>query len=117
MPNYPRLFSLHFVAVLLCASVTHTATLEEYIARVPFKMQVPSTPKFSERVFPITDYGAVGDGQRLNTLAIAEAIEACSKAGGGHVVIPAGLWLTGPIELRSGVDIHTERGALIQFTS
>ena len=90
--------------------------LDGYVARAPFAMPAVPRPTFPSRNFPITDFGAVGDGQTVATAAIARAIAACAAAGGGHVVIPAGLWLTGPIELQSNVDLHTERGALVQFT-
>ena len=63
-------------------------------------------PKFPAREFDITKYGAVGDGRTDCTAAIARAIAACAKAGGGHVVVPAGEFLTGAIHLQSGVDLH-----------
>jgi DNA sulfur modification protein DndE len=99
------------------ASRLAAAPLEDYVARAPFAMPAVPTPSFPDRRFPITDYGAVGDGRTLATAAFARAIAACAAAGGGHVIIPAGLWVTGPIELRSNVDLHSERGALIQFTA
>ncbi len=80
-------------------------------------MPMVPVPSFSDRRFPITDFGAVGDGHTLDTAAFAKAIDACAAAGGGHVIVPAGLWLTGPIALKSTVDLHAERGALVQFTS
>jgi len=91
-------------------------TLEDYLTRAPFKMPAMGAPVFAERAFTITDYGAVGDGHTLNTAAFVKAIDACAQAGGGHVVVPAGLWLTGPIVLKGSVDLHTERGVLVQFT-
>ena len=73
-------------------------------------------PHFRQASFPITQFGAKGDGITLNTAAINAAIEACHAAGGGTVVIPRGLWLTGPIVLRSQVNLHLERGALVTFS-
>jgi len=73
-------------------------------------------PVFQDHTFSIKDYGGVDDGQTLNTEAFRKTIEACEAAGGGKVVVPAGLWLTGPIELKSNIDLHVERGALILFT-
>ncbi len=52
----------------------------------------------------------------LNTKAINDAIKAVNAKGGGKVVIPEGLWLTGPIELLSNVNLHTEKNALVVFT-
>lgn len=73
-------------------------------------------PTFPEQSFSIKDYGAIGDGKTMNTAAIAKTIAACAQAGGGRVVIPAGIWLTGPIQLVSNVNLHAERGALIIFS-
>lgn len=87
-----------------------------YIAKAPFKMKAVIKPVFPNKNFTIVDYGAVGDGQTLNTEAFAKAIDACTKAGGGKVIVPAGLWLTGPIEMKSNVNLVVERGALIQMT-
>src|SRR4051794_23386599 len=63
------------------------------------------------RVFSITDFGAVGDGKTMNSDAFQKAIQACSAAGGGRVTVPAGTFLTGPIQLLSYIDLHLERGA------
>jgi unsaturated rhamnogalacturonyl hydrolase len=63
-------------------------------------------PAFPARDFVITDYGAVPGGQADCTAAMAKAIDACAAAGGGHVVVPAGEFLTGPIQLKSNVDLH-----------
>jgi len=61
----------------------------------------------------ITDHGAVADGTTLNTTAINRAIAEQSAAGGGRVVVPRGLFLTGTVELHSGVELHLEEGAVI----
>lgn len=87
-----------------------------YVAEAPFPMSMPAAPHIPQRVFNLTDYGATGDGQSLNTDAFAKAIDACAQAGGGKVVVPAGLWLTGPIALKSNIDLEVQAGALIQFT-
>ena len=72
-------------------------------------------PEIPEKRFVITEYGAVPNGKASNTKAIAAAIEAASSEGGGTVVIPAGVWLTGPIELKSNINLYTEKGALVCF--
>jgi len=64
----------------------------------------------------IVSFGAKGDGVSLNTESINKAIAAMSQKGGGVVLIPGGLWLTGPIELKSNVNLHLKRDALLQFT-
>jgi polygalacturonase len=72
-------------------------------------------PAFPERDFVITGYGAVADGTTEATRAIAAAVEACAAAGGGRVVVPAGRFLTGPVHLRSRVNLHLARGATLAF--
>jgi len=63
-------------------------------------------PHFPPRYFPITRFGAVGDGTTDCTAAFAAAIAACNRAGGAHVVVPSGQFFTGAIHLRSNVDLH-----------
>ena len=79
---------------------------------VPFDVPVPAFP---DRRFDVTQFGAKGDGKTLNTEAFAKAISACAQSGGGRVVVPAGLWLTGPIVLQSNVDLHLEERAFVVF--
>jgi polygalacturonase len=74
-------------------------------------------PSFPDRAVSIFDHGAVPGGLVDNTAAIASAISACSRAGGGRVVIPRGIWLTGPIDLQSNIDLHVEEGALVLFST
>ncbi|MGD0141030.1 MAG: glycoside hydrolase family 28 protein [Tepidisphaeraceae bacterium] len=73
-------------------------------------------PDIPPRTVSILDFGAVGDGKTDDTQAIAKAIAACAGAGGGHVLIPTGTWLTGPIHLMSRIDLHTDAGALVLFS-
>ena len=84
--------------------------------RAPFDMPAFDRPQFPDRVFDITDYGAVGDGMTKNTQAIATAIGACAEAGGGCVRIPEGTWLTGAIHLKSNVNLHLGEGAVLRFS-
>ncbi|MBN1867105.1 hypothetical protein JW916_07405 [Candidatus Sumerlaeota bacterium] len=74
-------------------------------------------PTFPDVDFNLTDYGGVGDGTTTNTLAFIAAIDACHSAGGGRVVVPAGDWLTGPIHLKSNVNLHVSSGATLYFTT
>lgn len=74
-----------------------------------------SQPRFAELNCYIADFGASGNEFGRNTDAFELAITYCAEAGGGTVMVPAGIWQTGPIRLRSGVRLHLERGALIAF--
>ena len=75
-----------------------------------------AVPVFKKDTFNIIKYGAISDGLTLNTKSINAAITACNAKGGGVVYIPQGLWLTGPIVLKSNVNLHVDRAALVQFT-
>ena len=65
----------------------------------------------SQRVWDITDYGAIGDNLSDNTLAINRAISLCSQAGGGTVLIPEGDFVSGTLFLKSGVTLKLAQGA------
>lgn len=73
-------------------------------------------PKFKNRDYNIVDFGAKGDGVTKNTEAFKKAIEACNAKGGGRVVVPAGKFLTGPIYLKSNVNLHLQEGSTIVFS-
>jgi polygalacturonase len=106
---YTKQNRLFLSLLLLCFSaVAGAQTL-----KVPFTVKQASFKKDS---LSITRFGAIADGVTLNTSSINNAIDACSKRGGGVVVVPAGFWLTGPVVLKSNVNLHLQKGALLQFT-
>lgn len=73
-------------------------------------------PVFGEKVYDITKYGAsLKATPAANQKAINKAIQVCSKAGGGKVKVPAGVWNTGPITLLSKVNLVVEEGATLLF--
>jgi polygalacturonase len=73
-------------------------------------------PAFPKREFEITKFGAAGDNKTDNTGAFRKAIAACSQAGGGRIVVPAGEFLTGAIHLQSNVNLYLASGATVRFT-
>lgn len=73
-------------------------------------------PVFPERRFDITKFGALADGATKATDAIHKAIAACTKAGGGHVVVPEGRYLTGAIHLDNNVNLYLAEGATLAFS-
>jgi exo-poly-alpha-galacturonosidase len=75
-----------------------------------------SKPKPAKR-YVITDHGAVGDGQTLNTKAIQVVIDRCASKGGGVVVVPKGTFLTGAIFLKQGVNLHVEKEGVLKGTT
>jgi polygalacturonase len=84
-------------------------------AAVPDILSRIRPPRFPDRLFAITNYGAIGDGKTDCTQAFAKAIQACASAGGGRVVVPSGRFQTGPIRLQNNVDLHVSRGAIVAF--
>ena len=86
------------------------------LSLISFSQPVVQQTSFKKDSFYITKFGARNDGLYLNTISINNAIDECSEKGGGVVVIPPGLWLTGPLVLKSNVNLHLQKNALLQFT-
>lgn len=72
-------------------------------------------PEIPDRTVSVADFGGVGDGRHLNTTAFAAAIDSLAAQGGGRVVVPEGVWYTGPIVLKDHIELHLETNALILF--
>lgn len=89
---------------------------EKYYQNLPVEMVEPALPSIPEYTVTLTDFGAVGDGMVDNTQAFTKAVSALNKKGGGHLVVPAGIWLTGPISLKSHIDLHLEKNAVVLLT-
>lgn len=106
-----------FVVLMLMLTASSVLAYNDIYAGVPFDMPQVARPSFPDYEVNIADWGAVSDGKTLCTEAINNAIAHVNEQGGGTVVIPAGLWYTGVIELKSNVRLHTEYGAMILFTS
>jgi len=98
-------------------SLSATLSDVELYQNVEFEMPVVQEPVISAETVNIVDFGAVSGGFELCTDAIQRAIDTLAAKAGGKVIIPAGTWLTGPITLRSHVNLHTETGALVIFSS
>lgn len=95
---------------------TAATAAEDIYSSLPFEMDAVQLPSFPDRTSSILEYGAVADGTSLNTEAINKAIQEMSAQGGGTVIIPDGLWLTGPIVLQSNVCLHLSDNALVLFS-
>lgn len=90
--------------------------MDEVYSNVEFAMPRVKETSFPDFEVKITEFGAVGDGIFKNTEAIAKAINQVSKRGGGKVIIPSGIWLTGPITLQSNINLHLNNGAVLLFS-
>jgi hypothetical protein len=95
------------------------STLFFFSLPAQFKGKLPTViaPTFKKDTINIVKFGAVPDGFTLNTKSINEAISAANKKGGAVVLVPQGLWLTGPVVLQSNVNLHLVTGATLLFTS
>ena len=103
-----------FGIAVVTASFTFAQSTDDWMSG--FKMpdvKVPASPAHTAK---LTDFGAVPGGQALCTEAFAKGIDALAAQGGGRLVIPAGIWLAGPIVLKSNIELHADEGALVQFT-
>lgn len=98
-------------------SIAQNSKSNEAYKGIEFKMNKVKEPIIPKNTVNIKDFGAVNGGTVLNSKAFADAIAAVSKKGGGKVIIPAGIWLTGPIILKSNIELHAEAGALIKFST
>ncbi len=119
--NTNRIASLIAVSAFLIASCTTQPKKElnnssKMIEGIEFEMAQVNEPVIPDYSVNIKDFGAIPGGQVINTKAFADAIEAVSEKGGGKVIIPPGIWLTGPVILKSNLELHAENGALIKFS-
>ncbi len=114
------------LAALAVSGVTITSISGAYAAQPAWVNKVVNKihqmvkmdqPRIPHRIFNITSFGAVGNGTTMNTKAIEKAVNACEKAGGGEVLIPAGKYLTGPLTLGSKMNFHVARGAEILMST
>ncbi len=110
-------FTLFSAVIISVSAVSQTAQYPDLYKGIEFKMPKVQEPVIPKNSVVITDFGAKSGGQELCTQAFADAIEAVSKKGGGRVVIPRGTWLTGPITLKSNIELYSEMGALVIFST
>ncbi|QCK13288.1 glycoside hydrolase family 28 protein [Mangrovivirga cuniculi] len=83
---------------------------------VEFDMPKVNEPEFPDNSVSVVDFGAKGDGIFDNSEAFKKAIDAVVEKGGGKVIVPRGIWMTGPIRFQSNVNLHVNEGALIRFS-
>ena len=111
-----KIFLLAMMAIF-ALHVNAQNPYEKFTRNLPFPMAQISAPTIPDRQVTLTDFGAVGDGETLCTEAFVKAIDALSNRGGGHLIVPRGIWHTGPIVLKSNIDLHLEMGAVILFAA
>ena len=108
-------FILQFVILLASCLTAWAGDYDKYYEQLPTEVAQVTLPSIPSNEVSITDFGAIGDGIALNTYAFRNAINRLTEQGGGKVIVPAGVWLTGPIELKDNIELHLEKNALIYF--
>ncbi len=115
----PLLLSIVCLLVLPIAAKTNVPSIKPLPTSVyeglPFFMKKLEDIRFPKRIFRLSEFGGIGNGQHDNSHAFAKAIDSLSSVGGGHLIVSEGIWMTGPIVLRDNVDLHLEQGAVIRF--
>ena len=108
------LLSALFLGAALMVSAQ--SKYDHYYTNLPIEIEHVQEVKFPATSVNIAQYGAVPDGKTDCGEAINKAIKELSKQGGGHVIVPKGVWKTGPIQLRSNIDLHLLKGATLLFS-
>lgn len=116
MKQHAGLLAATVAALALTACSGRSADEFAYLYKdLPFEMAEVSRPSIPDYNVSLLDFGGCGDGVTHNTQAFADAVEHLSAHGGGHLVVPAGIFYTGPIELKSCIDLHVTPQAVIVF--
>ncbi len=109
--------ALAALSVLLGTQLAAADDYSKYYQReLPVELTPVECPAIPDYEVSITDFGGKGDGVTLNTEAFARAMAHLAEKGGGRLMVPGGIWYTGPITFESCVELHLDRGALIMFS-
>lgn len=103
-------------AACIVAATAFADNYSKYYTDLPVHINQVKEFSIPSYEVKITDFGGVNDGVTLNTDAFGKAIAHLSAKGGGHLIVPAGIWYTGPIVFDNNIDLHLDRGALILFS-
>jgi polygalacturonase len=112
MKNFFRLLTISVLSILIFSYTKENndwGGMSEILNRI-------KVPVFPDKEFPITNYGAKGDGKTDCTEAIRKAIDACTLDGGGRVVVPEGKFLTGAVHLKNNVNLYLSEKAILLFS-
>ena len=120
--NLHKIISGTLTAMSLASGLLLTGGCRSYefahlYDELPFRMEQIHRPVIPDHEVLLTDFGAVGDGVILNSDAFRLAVDSLVSVGGGHLIVPEGIWLTGPITLKDNIDLHVTPDAVILFSS
>lgn len=108
-------FLCSLILIFIC-SFNVRAQYSRCYDSVPFEVTEPDLPAIPETRVSLLDFGGTPDGSTLNTEAFSRALDQLENIGGGHLDVPDGIWITGPIRLRSNIDIHLSHNCIILFS-
>ena len=117
MNRFVKLLFIAFSALVLFSCENLDKRLYSLPQDMPFAMRDIPSPRIPSTSVSLSDYGAVPDGITLNTEAFAKALDELSRRGGGTLNVPAGIWLTGPITLKSHICLNLDKSAVIVFSA
>lgn len=119
MKNFKQLFLMGASLLMAACRVptTDVASMDALYENLPFEMERVPRPEIPAREASVADFGGVGDGITLNTEAFAEVIDHLARQGGGRVVVPRGVWFTGPIEFKDNIELHLDENAILLFSN
>ena len=115
MTNFKTILLAVLAVILSSCCKSGGYEFERLYENLPFEMERVYRPQIPDYSVNLTDFGAVGDGVTLNSEAFAKAMSHLESKGGGHLIVPAGIWLTGPITILSNIDLHVTPNAIILF--
>jgi polygalacturonase len=116
MKKYLLAFSI-LLLFSLASEAAKQAKVKDPWKEVNTVLKKIKAPKFKKTVYNIVDFGAKQGVEDYTTNAINKAIDACTAKGGGIVLVPKGIFYTGPITLKSNVNLHLEDGAVLKFST
>ena len=111
-----RSLCMLFFLLSLLMTTASAQDYKKYYENLPVQVAQVTPVTFPANQVNITECGGVGDGVTLNTEAFEKAISKLTKMGGGRLVVPEGVWLTGPIMLKDNIEIHVYKNAIISFS-
>ena len=115
--NFFKTFILSTLVFCSLSCSVQDKRLHNLYSDLPFQMPQVKEPAIPSHSVTLTDFGAVGDGTTLCTDAFAQAFEALEKRGGGRLIVPDGIWFTGPVGLKSHTELHLADNAVIVFSA